>query len=173
MIPEKPAREVVEAALLFGRQLEKVIDLANYVDSVERLNQLSAEAEGRAALAEKAEAEAVAKRAAALARLAEALAAKSDEADLIVATAKQEAKRLRESADSYAIGVKDDADLALRVSTAQADAVKSEAADILETAKAEANAVQGEVASAKLELAEVQKQLADARAVVAKLMGIS
>lgn len=168
---QKPAREVVESALLFGKQLEKVIDLARYVESVENLNQLADEANGRALLARQAEDDANAKRDAALARLREAEARTTAQADKALADAKTEARSIVDMANATAANIRSEANAAADRVREQADRDRAAAKDEAATARAAATDARRAVDAAKAELAGVQAQIDEARAVISKLMG--
>jgi hypothetical protein len=170
---QKPAREVVEAALLFGRQLEKVIDLARYVESVERLNQLADEANSRALVAAKAEDDANAKREAALKRLADAEAKTNDDAARILQDAKNTARAIKGVAEADAKSIVEAAKAEADKLAADIEQDRGVARGEVARLRAEADEVAQAIVGSKAELAAVQQQIAGARSAITKLMGVS
>jgi hypothetical protein len=169
--PTKTTREAVEEFNRFARQLKTVIELAAHVESFENVERRAAEANSRAIAAEQREAAAKQSADAAEKRFATDEERRRAHADKVVADAETRARRIRADADAYADGLRLDAENVAAGIRKVADADARAASEQASKWRSEADNIQGAINGKRDELAMLERQITEARAVITKLMG--
>ena len=170
--PLKTTREAVEDFGRFAKLMETAVELWRHIESIENVERRASEASSRAIVAEKREADAIERAKAAEEKFAADEERRKARASRIITEAEDQAQRLRADADGYAGRVRqaaaEDAESIRRSAEADAKAAADDAAKW----RAEANALQASMAGKREELEGVERQIAEARAVITKLMGV-